>query len=201
MQIKAIAALCKKRKVIYIATERDEQQYFGDGAALYKITGLPALNSEEVMTLFDLKAKERGKMEVIEHDGAPLDINDYSDGEIELSETYFSFCYGERVLLPLGSGQDLILIENKYLKPISDEMEYRRYYLRKDAGGKGYVVVKNGLIAQAAILPFEIEDKVFVNKMYELANGLDEAQAVRSRSRDREAAEQNELRKILEDKI
>lgn len=201
MQIKLIAGLCKKRKVIYIATERDHQQYIGDGAALYKIMGLPALNADEVMTLFDLKAKERDKMEVIERYGVPLDISDYSPDETELDATYFTFCYGERVLLPLSDADELILIEHKYLKPISDETEYRRYFLRKDEGGNSYVVVKAGMIAQAAILPFEIKDKAFINRMYELANGLDEAEAVRSRKTARQDAEEAELQAALEGEI
>lgn len=198
MQIKAIAALCKKRKVIYIATEADEQQYIGDGAAIYKIMGLPALNADEVMTLFDLKAKERGKMNVIEKESIPLDISDYAEDETELTDAYFTFCYGEKVLLPLGGRDGLILIESKYLKPVSDETEYQRFYQRKDDSGNSYVVVKNGMIAQAAILPFVIEDKYFVNRMYELANGLDEAAAVRQRSKAKEAAEDAELRAVLE---
>ena len=198
MQIKQIAALCKKRKVIYIATEADEQQYIGDGAALYKITGLPALCADEVMTLFDFKAKERDKMEVIERDGVPMDISDYDQDETELDDTYFTFCYGERVLLPLSDADELILIETKYLKPVSDELEYQRYFLRKDNSGNRYVVVKNGMIAQAAILPFVIEDKNFINRMYELANGLDEAAAVRGRRQAREDAEDSELRAVLE---
>ena len=198
MQIKAIAALCKKRKVIYIATEKDGQQYIGDGAALYKINGLPALNADEVMTLFDLKAKEREKMEVIERDGVPLDISDYDPDETELDDTYFTFCCGERVLLPLSDANELLLVEHKYLKPISDKTEYRRYFLRKDEGGNSYVVVKAGMIAQAAILPFEIKDKAFINRMYELANGLDEANAVRERRTAREHAEDAELQAALE---
>ena len=201
MQIKAIAGLCKKRKIIYIATERDDQQYIGDGAALYKIMGLPALNADEVMTLFDLKAKEREKMEVIEHDGVPLDISDYDPDETELDDTYFTFCYGDRVLLPLSDADELILIEHKYLKPVSDETEYRRYFLRKDEGGNSYVVVKAGMIAQAAILPFEIKDKAFINRMYELANGLDEAEDVRSRKTARQNAEEAELQAALEGEI
>lgn len=193
MQIKAIASLCKKRKVIYIATEADEQQYIGDGAAIYKIMGLPALNADEVMTLFDLKAKERGKMNVIEKESIPLDISDYAEDETELTDAYFTFCYGEKVLLPLGGRDGLILIESKYLKPVSDETEYQRFYQRKDDSGNSYVVVKNGMIAQAAILPFVIEDKYFVNRMYELANGLDEAAAVRQRRKTKEAEEKLEL--------
>ena len=42
----------------------------------------------------------------------------------------------------------------------------------------------------AAILPFEIKDKAFINRMYELANGLDEAEAVRSRKTARQNAEE-----------
>ncbi|MBQ4347361.1 MAG: hypothetical protein IJC39_02820 [Firmicutes bacterium] len=198
MKIKDIGTLCKSRKVIYIATERDEQQYIGDGAALYKINGLPLLNGEEVKTLFDIKAKDREKVTVIDYDGQPLDMNDYSDGEVRADAAYFTFCYGEKVLLPLGTAEEIILIEYKYLKPVSDEQEYQNFWKRTDNNGNSYIVVKNGMLAQAAILPFVIKDKAFINKLYELANGLDEAfaraQNAKAKETERETEEANLLR-------
>lgn len=197
MKIKDIGALCKSRKVIYIVTERDEQQYIGDGAALYKINGLPLLTGEEVKTLFDVKAKDREKITVISDDEIMLDISDYWTGEKEAKAEYFTFCYGERVLMPLSTDDEIVLIEYKYLKPVSDEQEYQTFWKRTDERGNNYIVVKNGMIAQAAILPVVIKDKVFVTKLYELANGLDEAFARAQRITAREVEEENEYVNLL----
>ena len=192
MKIKDIGALCKSRKLIYIVTERDEQQYIGDGAALYKINGLPLLNGEEVKTLFDVKAKDREKITVIDNDVTVFDVSDYWTGEKKAKAAYFTFCYGEKVLLPLSTDDEIILIEYKYLKPVSDEQEYQTFWKRTDDNGNSYIVVKNGMIAQAAILPMVIENKAFISKLYELANGLDEAYAKAQRASAREAEKEAE---------
>ena len=62
MKIKNIAAICKKNKyaVIYERyTEGGVVQYIGDGAATYPVTGLPALDKESLLTIFDVPEKQR----------------------------------------------------------------------------------------------------------------------------------------------
>lgn len=193
MKIKDIAALCKKRKRIQIATEPDGEQYIGDGAAIYKISGLPQICGDEVMTLFDLKEKEREKIAVTETKGAPLDMEDCAAGEKRLEAKYFTFSYGERMLLPLSGADGLLLIDRKYLKPLAEDMAYLSFWRREDVGGQPYIVLKAGLLAQAAIMPFRIEDTFFINNVYELANGLDEEAAKWKLLRERTAGETAEL--------
>ena len=41
-------------------------QYIGTGAALYCITGLPELDEESVLTLFDVPAKQRDDWMVVQ---------------------------------------------------------------------------------------------------------------------------------------
>lgn len=59
MKIKNIAAICKKKKVIAIFERHSESgdtviQYIGDGGAAYPVTGLPQLEAESVLTIFDI---------------------------------------------------------------------------------------------------------------------------------------------------
>ena len=193
MKIKDIGALCKSRKLIYIATEDNDQQYIGDGAALYKISGLPLLTGEEYKTLFDVKAKDREKITVLDDGSMPLSLEDYCQGEKEAKAEYFTFYYGERVLMPLSTEDEVILIEYKYLKPLSDDQAYQSFWSRTDGNGNSYIVVKNGMLAQAAILPVVIKDKIFISKLYELANGLDEAMAKRERISAKTLEQENSL--------
>lgn len=195
MKIKDIAALCKRRKILYIVTEQGEQQYIGDAAAMYKISGLPILSGDEYMTLFDLKPKERDKMTVLHDSVSPLDMSDYAADEQQAEAAYFTFCYGERVLMPLKAGDKLLLIEQKYLKPVADEQEYQTFWVRRDRNGNRYIVIKNGMLATAAVMPFSINDSGFVQRVYDLADGLDRAainaeKAQRQREAAREAEEE-----------
>lgn len=63
MKIKNIAAICKKNKYAVIYERYTEGggvvQYIGDGAAAYPVTGLPALDKESLLTIFDVPEKQR----------------------------------------------------------------------------------------------------------------------------------------------
>lgn len=50
MKIKSIAAICKKSKVIYLYTKREEysvMQYIGDGSTAYPLDGVPGTGCAE----------------------------------------------------------------------------------------------------------------------------------------------------------
>ena len=63
MKIKNIAAICKKNKYAVIYERYGENggviQYIGDGAAAYPVTGLPKLDKESLLTIFDVPEKQR----------------------------------------------------------------------------------------------------------------------------------------------
>lgn len=63
MKIKNIAAICKKNKYAVIYERYGESggviQYVGDGAAAYPVTGLPKLDKESLLTIFDVPEKQR----------------------------------------------------------------------------------------------------------------------------------------------
>ena len=59
MKIKSIAAICKKNKNIAIFERYSGDgdiltQYIGDGSAVYPVVGLPPLDAESLLTIFDL---------------------------------------------------------------------------------------------------------------------------------------------------
>ena len=62
MKIKSIAAICKKNKNIAIFERYSDDgdiltQYIGDGSAVYPVVGLPQLDKESLLTIFDVVAK------------------------------------------------------------------------------------------------------------------------------------------------
>ena len=65
MKIKSIAAICKKNKNIAIFERYSDDgdiltQYISDGSAVYPVVGLPQLDKESLLTIFDVPEKDRG---------------------------------------------------------------------------------------------------------------------------------------------
>lgn len=63
MKIKSIAAICKKGKQVILYNRHESggtlQQYIGDGMTAYPVSGLPELDEESVLTIFDVPEKQR----------------------------------------------------------------------------------------------------------------------------------------------
>lgn len=72
MKIKSIAAICKKNKNIAIFERYSDDgdiltQYIGDGSAVYPVVGLPQLDKESLLTIFDVPEKDRDNYFVKTH--------------------------------------------------------------------------------------------------------------------------------------
>ena len=105
MKIKNIAAICKKNKyaVIYERyTEGGVVQYIGDGAATYPVTGLPALDKESLLTIFDVPEKQREDW-FVQVAGIPSEISfeDMDANEKPVEREAISIAYSGRTLKPL----------------------------------------------------------------------------------------------------
>ena len=79
MKIKSIAAICKKNKNIAIFERYSDDgdiltQYIGDGSAVYPVVGLPQLDKESLLTIFDVPEKDRDNY-FVKTLGVPAGIN------------------------------------------------------------------------------------------------------------------------------
>ncbi|MCM1059651.1 MAG: hypothetical protein NC452_05100, partial [Eubacterium sp.] len=53
-----------------------------------------------------------------------------------------------------GNDKDIIAIDEKYLKPLNDDMEYMQFYKRVFPNGKDFAIVcRNALELEAIIMP------------------------------------------------
>ncbi|WMJ83387.1 hypothetical protein ACS3UN_09955 [Oscillospiraceae bacterium LTW-04] len=178
MKIKDVATLCKKNKIAILyesGADDSVEQYVGDGAAIYKLFGLPYLDTSNLLTIFDVPEKDRTKW-LVNSRVLPEGINlsDCCEGEQLIDErgTYPEIVYAGRVLKPLEISNGIILIQTKYLKPVSDEQEMQELYERKTRDGLSYIVVKTGLIAQAAIMPMQMPGGKFADSLAALASQI-----------------------------
>ena len=157
MKIKSIAAICKKSKVIYMYTKREEysvMQYIGDGSTAYPLDGVPELDAQSIMTIFDITEKQRGDWFIKEQD-LPEEINfgDTDFSEKLMEQEKIQLFQSGKVLKALRSSQGVILIDSKYLAPVMDTSEVMEFYERVTPSGQRYVVIKAGLLLQAVVLP------------------------------------------------
>ena len=160
MKIKSIAAICKKSKVIHLYTKREEYsvtQYIGDACAAYPLDGVPELDAQSAMTIFDIPEKQRVDWFVTEED-LPEGINfgdtDFSEKMLEPEK--IQLVLSGKVLKVLRSSHGVILIDSKYIAPVMDMAEVMEFYERATPSGQRYVAIKAGLLLKAVVFPVTV---------------------------------------------
>lgn len=135
MKIKNIAAICKKNKYAVIYERYGESggviQYIGDGAAAYPVTGLPKLDKESLLTIFDVPEKQREDW-FVQVAGIPSEISfeDTDANEKPVEREAISIAYSGKTLKPLQTRRGLVFIESRYLSPVSDILDVLELYER-----------------------------------------------------------------------
>lgn len=192
MKIKSIAAICKKSKRVVLYSKRNiegdiVQQYISDGSAVCPVSGLPALDEESILTIFDIPEKQREDWLVKDAD-IPDGINfeDMDNCEQIIERAGLSIVYAGKTLKPLQTRHGLIFMESRYLAPISDVLDVMELYERATPGGEPYIVAKAGFLLQAVIMPNDIITDQFVHGVQELARQCAAALAEKEEKRRRE---------------
>lgn len=173
MKLKRVAAICSKEGIFCLFNQTDEEgeivrQWLGTGNAVYPIDGLPYMGGDNICAMFDIPEKKREKL-IIRHDNTPDSINweDSDPTEYQIDDPKLCVRYNGWELLPLCTSHGIIFIREKYLAPL-DSLEYMRLFERKSKSGAVYIVAKVGLVIQAVIMPTDIINEEFVEKMGEL---------------------------------
>lgn len=132
------------------------RQWVGNGHFLYPIRGLPTLDEESLLSVFDVAKPEDFTVRLLDDGG--FDLSDAAKGEAELEPAPFTLQADGATLWPMRCPgvfyEDALLFVNEaYLAPAEDEDEMRAFTLRKTATGTPYVAVKSGLILVGIVLP------------------------------------------------
>ncbi len=174
MKIKNIAAICKKNKSVVLFERYNDEgevvlQYIGDGAAVYPVIGLPVLDKESVLTIFDVPEKQREDW-LVRSMGVPdgISLDDVDGTEKPVEREAISIVYSGKTLKPLRTRRGLVFIESRYLSPVSDVLDVLELYERIAPSGTPYIVAKAGFLLQAVIMPFDVINQQFVEKLQEL---------------------------------
>lgn len=124
MKIKSIAAICKKNKNIAIFERYSNDgdiltQYIGDGSAVYPVVGLPQLDKESLLTIFDVPEKDRDNY-FVKTLGVPAGISfeDTDETERHVEREGISIIYSGRTLKPIRTTRGLVFCNPPYGREI-----------------------------------------------------------------------------------
>lgn len=193
MKIKNIAAICKKNKQVVLFNRYGRgdtvAQYIGDGGAVYPISGLPELDEESILTIFDVPERQREDW-LVKYRDIPEGVNfeDTDANERIIEQGNISVVYTGKTLKPLQTRRGLVFIESRYLSPISDVMDVLELYERFTPSGTPYIVAKAGFLLQAVIMPYDAINAQFVAQLRSLAEQCAVSLDLREQER-RQAAE------------
>lgn len=177
MKLKRIAALCKqeKRAIIYQKWEADcgtssimTQQWISNGYAVYAAHGLPPLEKETLLRIFDV-AEDKFDSWNVSQRGLPESVNlgDLDDTEQEIAGALPSLYLWGTAMQAYGTTENgVIFIRSDYMSPLDGETGLE-FYIRKN-GDTNYLAVKSGLLLQAVILPEQFITKNFLALLKEL---------------------------------
>ena len=194
MKIKSIAAICKKNKNIAIFERYSDDgdtltQYIGDGSAVYPVIGLPPLDAESLLTIFDVPEKDRDNY-FVKTLGVPAGISfeDIDETERHVEREGISIIYSGRTLKPIRTTRGLVFIESRYLSPVADVLDVLELYERRTAEGAPCIVAKAGFLLQAVIMPCDVISAQFVQRLQELTRQCAVSLDLREQERERQAA-------------
>lgn len=168
MKIKALAALCKQSKSIYLY-EGDEIQWIGNGAAMYPLHNMPLLNKQNIFIIFDVQESKRNDY-LFKNDKLPdgYCFEDIEDGDRMIEREGLLITRMGNTLQPIKTSHGLVFIDTDYLKPVSDVMDTLELYERTTSAGRTYIAIKNGLLLMGIVQLLDIIDKKFVDQMEDI---------------------------------
>lgn len=191
MKIKNIAAICKKNKIVtlferYADDGEVVMQYISDGGAVYPVQGLPPLDAESILTIFDIPEKQREDW-YVRTSGVPTGINfeDIDANEKPVERDALSIVYSGKTLKPLQTRRGLVFIESRYLSPVSDVMDVLELYERFTPSGTPYIVAKAGFLLQAVIMPYDVINRQFVDRLQALVRQCEFSLELREQEAER----------------
>lgn len=153
MILKNLATMCRKRLFIEMFHDRNGMQWIGEGHAIYPMVGIPEVNKEQVLFLFDIPEKKRAECFTVDQ-GNIEDFYDVSDGAADNEAQMMppAMMTGGKLLTPIMTSQGIAFFNAEYLKPVSD-CEDLSMYERYTESGELYLVAKSGMMVEAVVIP------------------------------------------------
>ena len=181
MKLKAIAALCKAAEQYFLydncPAERDpaDGQWIGTQAAVYLTQNLPHLTEDTLQAMWDIPKKKWNLALVSTSYTAPEWCSTVPNDPGDLSADLLGISInvaGEEIF-PLQTDAGLLFVEEKYLRPIADELGEITLVSRAGYDEQPILAAKKGTNLVALIRPRHLEKETkTVQRIRALAAGL-----------------------------
>jgi len=157
MKINRIKRICKMNKSLILSTDEDGNQWIGNGAALYRVEGMPELTAGNVLSMFELNEEDVEDKWFIQEETMPS-LYDTSLGEHgdHVEETLITYEYeGDMITAMRIESGELIVSKDIYMSPVADETTevIVRY---TEPSHLPYLIVRRGFMNIAIINPLRI---------------------------------------------
>ena len=156
MKLKAIGAITNKVKQVVLLDD-GERQWVGDGYAFYLLPeSLGQLTEKTACAIFDIPEEKAANWR-IKRQKMPESFDTSDEGseeEIVVYDTFRRIMFNGYDMLPATSGfGKTYFIQAKYMKPLTDADPVLA--LRYTGKGLPYFVAKEGMFAEAIIMPMK----------------------------------------------
>lgn len=157
MKLNKIKTLCVGAGTLRIFNELSEEgelrgQWLCNGAAMWRITGLPTIGTENIPALLGLSAKQVEKLRISIGDfPTAYDPGDYDSEDIVMQPAQISLKENGRENLILRGGSFVLTADAALLDP--EWTEDTQILLRLDTNGKPYIVLLDGFFVSGIIMP------------------------------------------------
>ena len=173
MIIKHVISLCKRDRRMTLYDDcggKSAVQWLGTSGAIYPLQHMPQLNENNIFTAFDITAKQADKILFLRAAlPTTVDFRDVAECENALETADIEIGFGGTLLLPLHTSQGIRFIDKAYLRPLADcDEDMLMFYERQTKDGELYIAVKVGMILAAVIVPFDVVNEKFVEKLREI---------------------------------
>lgn len=184
MKFKVISNICQKKKTAIIfdrvtvnsAGMEVCQQYISDGSAIYPVIGLPYINEETLLTMWDVPEKQRDSWTVRTLPVPDcIDFRDTIAVDSQVRETDFVLYQNQSKLRAIETSRGIVFIDLGYLAPLADSFDVMQMYERISDDGQLYIVVTAGLWLQAIVFPRKLINEDFIKKLNYILDGCKNA--------------------------
>lgn len=169
MKIKKIIDLCKRSKRLFLY-DGGAEQWISDGCAMYPLFDLPQMDELTICRAYDIDDKQREKISFKYETSLPefFDFSDDVDGEPSERGALSLFDGGRRIV-PYTTSQGVVFIDERYLEPFYDgDTSLLELYERNRADGSIYFAVKKGFTLVGLVLPVDVINDQFVERLEKL---------------------------------
>ncbi len=171
MKLLEVVKICKKAGKIELARNGCDR-WLGDGRAIYLVPEFLDIGRDNIFAVFDFTEKERENVSYVIRKGMDtgIDFSDYCDSESDAEPMLVRISIGGTVFVPIKTDKGVVFVRAEYLRPFKDTTYTMSKREIKD--GTPYIVIKEGMIVTAVIMPCKLDGYGVKDELKEIARSM-----------------------------